>query len=51
MDDKINKILLVIAEHLADNERGLNSINSDYWFGRLCSSKELQRKISNILKQ
>ena len=51
MDDKTNKILLVIAEHLADNEKGLNQIGSEYWFGRLCCSEELQKQILKILSE
>jgi len=51
MDEKITKILLVISEALADNEKGLSTVRSEYWFGRLCISKELQEKIADILKE
>lgn len=51
MRDKIYEILLAISEHLADDEVGYKEVNSEYYFGRFCTSKELVEKIKKIMDE
>lgn len=49
MDDKVTKIFQLISEHLSCNIKGYDSTKTDYFFGRLCSSEELFRDVSEIV--
>ena len=51
MDDKITKIFQVISYHLSDSLSSYNENSNQYYFGRLCSSEELYKKIEKIIDE
>lgn len=49
MQDKITQIFKTISDHLSDSLHSYDENSNQYYFGRLCSSEELYKKIENIL--
>lgn len=51
MDCKVLKeiILNLCKEHIKEANDGYNKIHSDYWFGRLCESEDIEKQVKIIL--
>jgi hypothetical protein len=47
----VNEILKVIEDEINSNISGSENIGSEYWYGRLFSSVDLEDKIIEILKR
>jgi hypothetical protein len=45
------ELLHIVAEQIADNEKGVSAVGSDYWFGRLFDSEDFKAKIHDLIEK
>ncbi|WP_027398570.1 hypothetical protein [Anaerovorax odorimutans] len=56
MCNKLIKIILdefanTVAEQISNNNKGLDEIGTEYWFGRISDSEEIKKKTNKIIEK